>query len=542
MTARIQVIVEAKDASSGVLRGITSQLGDMGNLINELTAKNVSWGNVAEQVTTMVINGLKDSYNAAQEYSQAVRDLALVSGVGAEESSRLLQVLDDFQVSADDVTAATRIMTKNGLTPTVETLAQLSDEYLSINDAQERNKFILDNLGRSGLQWVNVLNQGGDALRSNSNAINQNLILTDQQVKEMELARLAQDEWNDTIEGTKIAIGAWMGAQVAANKEHEIAISILKENGVAVGRGVENTQAYADALVLAKEQLYAETAAVDENTAAIEANAINYQKLIGDITGAQNAIDRYTETQSELQGQEAELIVTREALLLELDKTEKAYGKNSKAAQDLRGKIDGIDKDLGENAASLKKNAEEYERWAAQTVFAFAQARAAADGSISTLEGEVLIQAGQALGLFDQKTAEAMQNVNESFDNLDTSNAQAVIENLKAQLYELTSQVYTVTIVTNTDGVHISLGDAYDDAGWVPGQQTGGVVYAGNPYNVGEGGAEPFFPKTDGRILGHAESLHALTLGGGGGGTNYFYGNVELTIGSDDAAGFMEIR
>jgi len=522
MAARVQVVIEAKDAASGVLRGITGQFGDMGNLINELTSKNVSWGNVAEMATTMVVNGLKESYNAAQQYSQAVRDLALVSGTGAEESSRLLQVLDDFQITAEDVTAATRNMTKNGLTPTIDTLAKLSDQYLAIQDPMERNEFILKNLGRAGIQWTNALSQGGDALRAMGNEVSANLILTDQQIKEMEQARLAQDAWNDSIEGTKIAIGSWIGAMIAANTEtRSLAEQYTELTGQVVGRGSEAFERFSNEMEKGALMTQFFTTTIEENSAAVEENTTNYQSLIGSITGAQKAIDNFKDTQTDLQETEKELTATRAKLLVELAKTEKAYGANSKAAQELRGKIDGIDKDLSENSKAVAANEEAYKRWAAETVYAFALARAGADGSISTLEGEVLIEAGAALGLFDEKTADAMKGVNESFDSLDTTNAQAVIANLQDQLATLVSQPYIITIQTNTTGVD-SFGDAYDDAGWVPGMKVGGDVYAGNPITGGKGG-QP--------------SPQAGTSG-----VNYFYGPVTLFVSASEAATIMETR
>lgn len=73
--------------------------------------------------------------------------------------------------------------------------------------------------------------------------------------------------------------------------------------------------------------------------------------------------------------------------------------------------------------------------------------------------------------------------------------------------------------------------------------QQGGEVYAGVPTTINEAGKEVFVPKTDGRILGHAESLHALSMSGGMGGSRYgpFYGPVQINTGGD-AEGIMGLR
>jgi len=133
--------------------GIFAQMGSaIGGMINPAT--------LAVGALTAIGGVVKSSYGDFQNYAGAVRDLALVSGTGAEQSSLLLQVLDDFEISAEDVTVATKKMTANGLVPTVETLAKLSDQYLAINDPMERNEFILKNLGKSGIGLGNHILRG----------------------------------------------------------------------------------------------------------------------------------------------------------------------------------------------------------------------------------------------------------------------------------------------------------------------------------------------------------------------------------------------
>lgn len=207
MVERVQVTVEAKDAASGVLRGITAQFGLLGNIVDELTSKNISWGNVTALATQAVIKGVKETIAATVQYANEVRSLALISGTGAEEASRLLQVMDDFKITADQVKLATRAMTNQGLSPTIETLAQLSDEYNQLNPGQERAAFLMKNFGRAGLDLAEAMSKGGEGLREMGESVDESLILNELAVAQARQYELALDDWNDAVLGLKISIG-----------------------------------------------------------------------------------------------------------------------------------------------------------------------------------------------------------------------------------------------------------------------------------------------------------------------------------------------
>jgi len=550
MSARVQLVVEASDASGGILRGLASQLGGLGNIIEDITSKNISWGSVATQVTGAVIDGIKDSVKVTQEYANAVRDQALASGQSAEEASRFLQVLDDYQLTADDAKAATKALTREGLAPTVETIADLSRQYLELNTAQEKNAFVQKNLGRAGAEWLNLLNQGPDSIMKMNDSVSKMLVLNDGNLEDMEKLRLGQDAWNDAIEGGKIRVGLFVGGLVAANEKEKEQIENLKELGIITGSDLPSSFGLAlaqhQALTAQMERGKAMTEAYNEiygkHNELIETAAIDYKSLIGSIQSYQKEIDSYNKKNDELRASETELQAERAGLQSQLKElTAQGYGPASKAVQDISGKITDVNKKIGENKQALAENAKAHQEWAAQTVYSFALARAGADGSISELEGEVLVEAGQALGLFDKKTADTMRNVNRAFDSLDTTNAQETIDLLRAQLQDLVDTDWTVTV--NVDAPFTGSGGAGNSGtGSDVGVQTGGTVYAGNSYMVGERGAEPFFPATNGRVIGHAEALHAMSLGGGSSGTYNFYGNVTLEIGEGDGAGLMSMR
>jgi tellurite resistance protein len=545
MTARVQIVVEAKDAASGVLRGLTSQMGSFGSLLEEVTSENVSWGNAAQMATTMVVDGLKDSYKAFQDYAGQVRDLALVSGVGAEESSRLLQVLDDFQISAEDVTAATRVMTKQGLTPTIATLADLSDEYLSITDAQERNEFVLKNLGRAGLQWTNVLEKGGDALRAMSDEVSDNLILSDEQIEKAEEQRLAMDALADSWEGFKVQLGAGVGEMILAIEETKEVTERTREYAEAhdiVIRNQHDAQAINE---IVREQMEQEAywreytteimerynVKTEETNALLEVSAVNYKDLIGNIQNYQGAIDNYNETNDDLRAKEAELLQEREKTLAQLEQMQRWYGKGSRKAQEAAEKLEGIDAALQKNNSAFAENKARMDEWAAQAVYNFALARAGADGNISEIEGQILIDAGKALGLFDEKTADTMASVNRAFDTLDASNAEDVIQTLLDELEKLTTDPWIIEIVA------------------VKSESTGGGGGGGggggkrspignNPYLVNDTGVGIFDAANRESATGNMSIAPSLNSGQ----INYFYGPTTLQINAENEADLLETR
>lgn len=300
MADRVQVILEAQDMASGVIRGIVSQfgaLGEVGSGLVDVFSKNaaavdlyqraledssvsiadvdkaqqeaaISASRLAETVAVMLVDYLKDSYETFNKYADSVRDFSLVSGQAAEESSRFLQVLDDFQLTAEDATAAARFLKEQGLSPNIDTLVELSKQFQAIQDPAERMAFIQENLGRGGAKWVNVLSQSEQELRTLNGSINENLILSDEQIRKHELARLAADNLADSWEGLKIKTGAAIGELIVANEASQRAIEILKENGTVINSNTIRTDEYREALKQAQQE---QEAGIDTSIAATEA-------------------------------------------------------------------------------------------------------------------------------------------------------------------------------------------------------------------------------------------------------------------------------
>lgn len=236
---RVQIIVEATDAATGVLRGITGQFGQIGSLIEDLASPMQNWGNIAATATSLVINGLRDAVNYTEQYVNEVHNLSLASGESMEASSRLIQLMDDYGLSAQDAMTATRTLTRQGLAPTIDTIAKLADQYNRLGSAEERNNFIMKNLGRGGMEWANALSQGGDALREQANAVSDALIVTDQLYTNTREYEMAVDDLTDAWNGFKTEVGGAVLPVLTDILTHIEAIGLaedqLKSEGIQAG-------------------------------------------------------------------------------------------------------------------------------------------------------------------------------------------------------------------------------------------------------------------------------------------------------------------
>lgn len=192
----IGIVISATDKASGVLKKI----------VGENKAMATAIGLAAIAITAAGVAASK-AINEYVKYADEVRKLSQLNGTSARETSRLIQVTDDYKVSVQTLTMATRKLSQEGLSLTIDSLAKLSDEYNNLGSNADKTKFLLEKFGRSGLEMVEVMKQGGQAILDQSKAIDKNLILTEKQVKAARDYQFQQDALNDKMQGFKVAAG-----------------------------------------------------------------------------------------------------------------------------------------------------------------------------------------------------------------------------------------------------------------------------------------------------------------------------------------------
>jgi len=207
------------DKLPGDLKQAEGQVKDWGKTINDVFKAVIGVGvTVAisrgiRAITDNLIELGKESINVGREYGKQVDQMRRITGLSVEDSSRLIQIADDMELSYEGLSTAIRMYSmdqgKAGISTqiSVDTLADLSDEYMRLAPGTERNTWLIDKFGRSGMQMARLMEQGGDAIREMSDAIEEDLILTEDMIKTQEEYRVSVDNLEDAMSGLKTQLG-----------------------------------------------------------------------------------------------------------------------------------------------------------------------------------------------------------------------------------------------------------------------------------------------------------------------------------------------
>jgi hypothetical protein len=200
---RLEIILTATDRASAAIRANRGAVSD-------LRAAWVGYAAVAGTAVAagrLIIRGIEETIGATLEYADEVRRLSQVSGEGAEATSRFVQVLDDFKITAANAETAMRTMRTTGLTPTTESLARASDQFLGLNPGIERTNFLLTTFGRQGASFAEIMLQGSEAIREHSAAIEDGLVLTEQDLLRTRELEIATDRLDDAKKALAFTLG-----------------------------------------------------------------------------------------------------------------------------------------------------------------------------------------------------------------------------------------------------------------------------------------------------------------------------------------------
>jgi hypothetical protein len=507
----------------------------------------------AYQIAMDVVRGgeqiWKATTGAAIEYADQIRQLDQINGQSAESNSRLFQVLDDYKVSYNDILTATKKLKDEGLTPTIDTVAKLAEQYQAIQDPAEKLAFAQKNLGKSTKDWLEVLNQSPEILRKQAAGVNENLILSEKMIEETRLQEIAVDSLQDTWKGYLYQLGekglpttreftdglnvTIRALEIGTSKVY-LATHRWGDFGDATEQAIkEVAQGEHDMLATAKAtdtlSDYTEALTEKQQKEAEMAKLLSgeFTGLLSSMSSIQKASDDYQNTTEDIAKSDQELTDKKTHLNLEWGKTVRAGKDTAEAYKEYMAALADVSKAEQDNADKKAQLEEDTKKATQQRKYDLVEQKLAVDG-VSTKEFNYLENLKVKYGLVSEAAANQAIAENQAADELVSGFEQTLP--LEEQSLQVMQQIaafdgtmvnFGVNFTSNMPGssssfsalpeFHPNLTSYSGNEGFntnIHSMDSGGAGIAGTPYMIGTGAQpEVFVPHTNGTFIPNGKGM-----------------------------------
>jgi hypothetical protein len=192
----VNIVFNAVDHASSAITGIRGAIMSFNQVMQ-----------AAQMVERAVAQAIDETVGSYTKYADSVRTISQLTNQSTQVSSKLVRVTEEYKISVEDLTVASRKLATQGLSLNVDTIAKLSDQFLSLSTGAERQTFLTKNLGRASAEWTDILSAGSKAILAQNDAVSSSLILTQDAVDKARQYQFAQQKLTDAFDATKIAIG-----------------------------------------------------------------------------------------------------------------------------------------------------------------------------------------------------------------------------------------------------------------------------------------------------------------------------------------------
>ncbi len=502
--------------------------------VQEIIAANqglIATGTAVAGVMVAIGVALDKASDKAVAYANDVRKLQQINGQSAESNSRLIQVLDDYKLTVDDIAVASKKLKDNGLTPTIDTIAKLATQYQAIQDPAEKLKFAQDNLGKSSQAWLDVLSKSPEILRQQAAGISENLVLTQKQVDAARKLELAEDAKNDAMQAVSVTLGnkiiplqtdvlnglnVWIRAIQDVTENQSIWTVSTKDFLDATDKAGSEIYQEQQAMIAASdaaEGLDESNSSLTESTKETEEAARKlssvYTGLLSSMFSIQSSNDGYAKTMDDLIQKDADLAAEKDKLTLKMWEEQAAGKLTNEENLDYIRQLAEITDAQAENAQAKEQAQADVEKAAQQRIYDLTQERLAADGIVDSGEFEFLQNIAVQRGLVSKAAAD--QAISES------KQADALVANFAKTQGPMETTLATMQNIAGYNGMVVDFGVNFSTTGVDPQSLPGGYGYAaqrdsggagvaGEAYMIGVG-AQPelFIPKSDGQFVPNAD-------------------------------------
>jgi len=580
MDSQIDIIINTMKKGVGD-KDTKAALKDIGKQFQSVTGLSLGYAgaiSASVAITKKLIDVTKDSINVSVARANATEKMITLTGDSAEVTSRFAEVSDDAKLSQEALEKALEAATKKGIDVSADSMARLSDEYLSLAPGLERAQFLTDKFGKSGAEMYKVMQLSGSVIRERMAAVSDSMVVDREAILLSNEYQKSLDDLNDSMTGVKQKIAKEATPAVTdfnkvlsflidktTSSDNSTTKLLVAVEGLVLGLGplIAIYKAVTKGLDLAADGIDKEKEGLDELSPAQKANGANLQAQADAYWANINAMDEYNTNLDE----ENQLSSVKAGLSGDLKRAQEEY---ITTLSNLNGTED-------ENIAAQKEAEEQVRKTTAQFIYQKVSAALDADASL---------QLARSMGLIseqDYNVSMATLDVISKFDldrngkiegteaNNDFYASMQSIYDKQLALLGLEDKTFTYKFISyyetyGNPGTNWSDGNtpdggsggggggweyAYTDANgkkWYKrldadgtysyeARAGGGSVHPGMGYMVGEKGPEPFFPTQDGMILPHDSlvTMQDIQNVSNGGGDTIFTGPISISVsGSGD--------
>jgi len=259
------------------LKGVKDSIGELSREFLGVNLASLTAAGAIAGVGKFAIDATKET----MAYAESVRELSRNLGISAEEASKLLQIGDDYKISAQEMTTALQLAVKNGFVPSIDNLSKLADTYNAYTNPVERATALNEIFGRNWTVLTPILQAGGDAIRSAaSEAEKMGLVLSQKDVEAARKLEVELDALDDKAKALSYTLGKIVvqGANQAADAlgllatAHWTMKDILADHEREVRKTSGSYEEYVTEMVRAKLAALGLTQEMIDNAIAAEKN------------------------------------------------------------------------------------------------------------------------------------------------------------------------------------------------------------------------------------------------------------------------------
>lgn len=202
LSAQMKELNQSADVTNHMLGagGVGGIGGAAKQAVNPLTELR-SGIDLARQGVDAIKGAFDSTVGSVVSYDDNIRRLSAATGISSEETSKLIDLTDNFGVSTSALMMAQKNLAREGYSLNIDTLKVLGTQYSELGTQAEKTTFLVEKFGKSGMQFAEMFDYGTAAMDRFYNGSADGMVRTAEQTRATLELSIAQKDLGDAWQG-----------------------------------------------------------------------------------------------------------------------------------------------------------------------------------------------------------------------------------------------------------------------------------------------------------------------------------------------------